>query len=193
MRVMQDADVMEAAKQVEATILPRYRPAYDRVIGTALDYAKKQGPEGFKALLAQEDLVAASGKLGANMVLLFYKMSTGSKIPLEVLAPAAMVITLEALDLLGKAGKLDPTKEDIARAARAMMDQLMPALGWNEKSFDAAAKQVNDIMRDPVKMEAINRRGGVVKDPRASTPTEVPPEETAPLPGEEPLPDEEAV
>ncbi len=182
-RMMQDPDVMEAAKRVEATILPKHRDAYNRVVDSGLAYAKEQGPKGFRALLAQEDIVGACGKAGANMVAMLYKISTGSKIPNEVIAPAAMIFTLEALDLMAKAGKLDPTKEDIARATRVMTDHLMVIIGWGPKSFAEASNQVNDILRDPVRMEALNRRAGVVKDPRASTLTEVPDEPT-PVPEE---------
>lgn len=163
--------------KVEGGLKPQTRTHYKNVVVAGMKVAENAGAKGLKALTSAEDHVKACALGAANLVLLLYKESN-SRMPIEVVPPASMTLMLQAMDLLDKAKIREASNEDVVAGSKIQMERIFAALKVNKAMFSKMADEVNRIAQDPEKMELINRRAGVVKDPRASTPTDVPVEAT---------------
>jgi hypothetical protein len=148
------------------------RPAFQAMIDAAL-----VKPPSFSVILAglkqSRNPISDSATGAINLVLLMRKQSRGT-MPEKALVPAAMTLMLQALDFVDKAGIAKVGKDELVQATHIFTNHMFEAFGVTLPMLTHAANQVHAITQDPAKMELLNRRAGVVKDPRASVPTPMP-------------------
>ena len=93
--------------------------------------------------------------------------------PVRAMVPAAFTLMLQALDLVSRANIAKVGPDELARATHVFSNRLFTALHITPAVLHNMATHVHGVMSDPTKMEVVNRRAGVVKDPRASTPNDI--------------------
>lgn len=179
MAILLNNKILAAAEQaVEAKLLPDNKQDYMKIVVSGMNVARDKGPDGILSGLARRKDPIGDCAIGAiNLVFLMSKQSKGV-MPMKAMVPAAMTLMLQALDLVDKAKIAKVGAPELDRATHVFMNHLYKILGITPQMLQGAASKVHGIMQDPSAMEKINLRAGVVKDPRASTPTVLPQEPT---------------
>lgn len=170
---IEDPLLKRVEAEVQRRLVPRVREAYKHAVNAGMEVAAHNGPQGLRALTDSDDPVKACAMAGANFMLMLFKQ-TNMAMPQEVVPPAALTLMLQAMDLLDKAGIREASVEDINKGTRIQVERIMAASGITMPVLDKMAGEVRSILNDPMKREQLNLRAGTVRDPRASTPTEVP-------------------
>lgn len=166
--------LMAAEQRVEAGLTPENRADYMKIVVAGMRVALDKGPDGIMASLKKSRDPVHDAAVGAvNLVLLMRKQSRGT-MPIKALVPAAMTLMLQALDFCEKARITKITPKKLDRATLIFRNQIFGAFHITPDVLKAAAAKAHGVMQDPAQMDIIARRTGVVKDPRASVPTELP-------------------
>lgn len=169
--------LLEAAEQeIEGKLLPATKADYMKIVVSGMKVAAHNGPNGLlSGLKRQQDPVGACALGAVNLVLLMSKQSKGSKpMPLKAMIPAGLTLTLQALDLVDKAGIAKIGVNELDHATHVFLNHLFKSLGITLQMLHTGAANVHQVMQDPTKMELINRKIGLVKAPGASAPTTLP-------------------
>lgn len=158
-------------KRIEDGLTPDNRDDYFKIVVAGLRVALDQGESGIMASLKRSRDPVHDAAVGAvNLVLLMRQQSRGT-MPPKALVPAAMTIMLQALDFCEKARITKITPKKLDRATIIFRNQMLGSFHVTPASLRDAGAKVHAIMQDPAKMDILARKVGVVKDPRASTPT----------------------
>lgn len=175
MSILKNNKLLQAIEQkIETGLTPDTKVDYDKIVLAGMRLAQKGGPDGMLAALQRsKDPVASCAKGAVNLVVLMSHQSNG-KMPEKAMVPAAMVLMLNALYFADKVRIIKVGVEEIDRATRIFMDEIFRAFRISRPMLDRMATKVNTIMDDPAAMDRINRTVGAAKDPRASTPTQLP-------------------
>jgi hypothetical protein len=102
--------------------------------------------------------------------------------PIKAAVPACMTLIIQGLDFAKRAKMINGDQADLTQATRLFSARLTSLFGLSTGMLSTAARNLQTITKDPVNMEKLKRASGLVKDPRASSPTELP---------QEPAPDDE--
>lgn len=164
----------QVEQKVESQLLPGTRDDYLKIVVSGLRVGLKNGPQGIMASLRQSRDPVHDCAVGAvKLVLMLWHQSRGT-MPVKAMPPAAMTLMLQALDFADRTGIQKIGVPEIDRATRLFATELFKLWNIDLSKFKGIARKVHDLTQDPTAMEAMARKGGVVKDPRASTPTELP-------------------
>lgn len=175
MSILLNNKVLQAAEaKVEAGLTPDNRDAYHKIVVAGLRVALDKGPNGILASLKQaQDPVMQCAAGAINLVMLMRQQSRGT-MPGQAIPPAAMTLMLQALDFVDKAGIQKIGVKDLVRAGHIFLNHLFTVIKVTPAMLQNMAARVHGITQDPTAMEMLARRAGVVKDPRASQPTNLP-------------------
>jgi hypothetical protein len=81
---------------------------------------------------------------------------------------------LHGLDYVNRAGHVKIGAPELVRATHIFANDMFGAFNITPAMLHSAASRVQAITQDPVAMEAVNRKAGIVQHPDASTPTPMP-------------------
>lgn len=164
--------ILQAAEQkVESQLTPPNQADYMRIVVAGMNVLLDKGPNGILAALKQSKNPISDCAIGAiNLCLLMRKQSRWT-MPLRAMVPAAMTLMLQALDFADKSGIVKVGNPELVQATHIFTNQMFARLGISQQMIHTALSKVHGMTQDPGQMELINRAAGVVKDPRASTPT----------------------
>lgn len=163
-----------AEQAVEAKLLPRTKADYQKIVVAGMRASMHGDQNSMLAkLLNSKDPVKDAAAGAISLVMLLLQQSNGT-MPPDAMVPAATTLMLQALDFAEKAKLLKVGPEELARGTK-LQSNIWLALGkLTPERLQAMADKTHGIMQDPTQMEAVARAGGVVKDPRASTMTNLP-------------------
>lgn len=172
MSILLNNKVLEAAeRKVEAGLTPDNRDDYQKIVVAGLHVALDKGPNGIMASLRHsKDPVTESAVGAINLVMLMRRQSRGT-MPAKAIPPAAMTLMLQALDFVDKARIKKIGAKDLDRATHIFTNHIFTVFGITPAMLNKLAVRAHGISQDPTQMEMLARRAGVVKDPRASMPT----------------------
>lgn len=168
-------NVLQAAEaKIESQLTPQTHADYMRVVTAGMKLALDKGPNGILAGLAKsQDPLGDCAKGAAGLVVVMYKQSRRT-MPVKALIPAAQTLMIKALQFADRTGVIKVGSPELVQATRDLMNILLKQMGITPQMMQTAAGKVHALTKDPVAVEKIKRAAGVVKDPRASTPTLVP-------------------
>lgn len=168
MSILLHNQILEAAEQkIESQLTPPNRANYIKVVTAGMHLALAKGPDGILGSLRNSKNPISDCAVGAvNLCLLMRKQSRGT-MPLKSMVPAAMTLMLQALDFADKSGIVKVGTAELVQATHIFTNHLFKQFGITPKMLQTAAVNVHAITQDPAKMEAINRKAGIAKDPRA--------------------------
>lgn len=166
--------VIAAAEQkVEAGLLPEVRDDYLKIVLAGMKVALKDGTNGILAGLKKKEDPLNDCAVGAINLVMMLKREAKGGMPENAMVPASMTLMLQALEFADKAGIIKVGEEELNKATRIWTNYLLKASGVTPQMLSKAAGRVQGVMNDPTQMEAIARRAGTVRDPRAGVPTDI--------------------
>lgn len=176
-------DVLKAAEQhLESKLTPPVRQDYNKIVVAGLKVAMQNGPNGIAASIKNSKNPIPDIVNGAiNIVGLLGRQSRGT-MPIKAAVPACMTLIIQGLDFARQAKVIAGDQADLTQATRLFSARLTSLFGISTAMLGTAARNLEAMTKDPVNMEKLKRASGLVKDPRASSPTDLP---------QEPAPDDE--
>lgn len=164
---LQNSILEQAEERIEAQLTPQVREPYTRIVVAGMQIALQKGPDGILGSLQHSKNPISDCAIGAvNLVGLLSRQSRGT-MPLKAMVPAATTLMLKALDFADKIGLVEVGKPELAQATTILGNLIMKNLGISHQMLQTAAGKVQELTRDPQKMEAMQRAAGVVKAPNA--------------------------
>lgn len=172
MSLLKDNKILDAAEaELESKLTPENKANYEKIVVAGMRAGMAGGDASLLASLKKSrDPVTSCAKGAISLVLILKRQSQGV-MPVSAMVPAAFTLMLKALAFAERLGLVKVGADELAKATHTFTNSLFTALGITPQKLNAMAEQTHGVMNDPTKMEAINRRAGIVKDPRASTPT----------------------
>jgi len=171
---LEDSVLMQAEREIEAQLLPDNRADYLKIVVAGMRAGMHGGDKSIVAGLKNKskDPIHDAAVGAVNLVMLLKHMSPA--MPLKAAVPAAFTLMLHALDIVDKAGIAKVGTPELIRATHVFTNQIMGVLHLTPQQLQHAAGVVQQIAADPVKMDAIGRKAGVLKHPMASEMTPLP-------------------
>lgn len=167
-----------AEQKIENQLTPEVRHDYLKVVVAGMHAGLANGPKSMMASLKDSKDPVKDCAFGAiNLCVLLMKQSRNT-MPMKAMVPAAFTLMLLALDSAERMGKIKVTSELLVQATHYYTNQIFKVLNITPQMLQTAAGKLHTITKDPTNLENMKRRAGVVRDPRASTPTEAPEETT---------------
>lgn len=158
-------------QKLEAGLTPEAKQEYLRVVTAGLKLALHRGPEGILAGLRDRPDPVNDCALGAVNVVQLLRLKSQGTMPSRAMVPAAMMLMLQALDFAEQAGILTVDQAVLVRATKVFTNTIFGAFQITPDQIDKAAKMTGGVVENDTKLEAVRRRAGLVRDPRAGTPT----------------------
>lgn len=174
MKILKDNEILASAeKKIESELLPDVRENYLKIVVAGMKAGVHGGLSSILASLEDsEDPVKDCAVGSVNLVLLLRRQSRGT-MPVNALVPAAMTLMIRSLDFAHESGIVEVGREELVSATKTFTNQLFRSFNMNTSMLNSMAGKVTGVLGDPAKLERVNRKAGVVKDPRASTPTDM--------------------
>lgn len=170
MSILLNNRILEAAEQkLESGLTPQNRVDYMKIVVAG----QKMGLKVLASLKDSKDPINDCAVGAVNLCLLMRKQSRGT-MPLKAMVPAAMTLMLKALDFADRAGIVKVGNAELVQATHIFTNTMFQRLGISQQMLHTAIKRTHAMVQDPATLEKLNRAAGVVKDPRASTPTPLP-------------------
>jgi len=164
-----------AEESVEAGLTPKNRDNYLKALNWGTTVGLQDGTKGaFASLKRSKDPVSDSALAAVN-VMQILRMESQGTLPPQAMAPAAYVLMLQALDFAESVGVLKVDMEALTRATHIYTNHIFKVSNLSPQMLINAGKQVHGVLESPAKLELVQRYAGTVRDPRASTPVEMPP------------------
>lgn len=164
--------VLEQAEQhLETTMPPEVKANYDKIVVAGMHAALAKGPQGLMASLQNSKDPVGDAAKGAVALVMVLRHEARGQMPINAMVPAAMTLMLRALAFEDNAKIAKIGAPELDRATHIFTNVLFAALKISPAMIKNAAVRVHQITQDPVAMDHINRKVGVVKHPLASTPT----------------------
>ncbi len=176
--------VLDAAEQkIEAGLQSEIRDNYLKIVVAGFRAAQQGGDKSIAAsLLKSKDPVSDAAKGAVALVLILRRESKGT-MPLQAMIPAAMTLMLHALDLVNRAGLAKVGASELDRATTIFANTILHSAGITPPMLAHAAQQVNEMTQDPVKLQKLQLKAGMVKHPDALEPTQIPAAQPGPPAG----------
>lgn len=167
--------VLDAAEQkVESQLLPEIRESYLKIVVAGMRAGLANGPNSILAgIRNSKDPVADCAK-GAIGVVLILKHQSKGIMPVKAMIPAATTLMLKALSFADKTGIVKVGNDELVRAAHIFAHTFLEKFGITPPMLQHAIAKAHALTQDPVAMEQMKRKSGLVKHPLASTPTQMP-------------------
>lgn len=120
----------QAEQGIQAKVPANLQSALAKVIhaGVTIMYSPKIAQQRNEQLATMKDPVGSVGPGAARLMYNLYQQSKKT-IPIPLIIPAAMIISMEYLDLLAKAGKVQITPDVIAKSVQSVVQATLPLLG----------------------------------------------------------------
>lgn len=175
MSVINKTDILQTTeKQVESQLTPDNRANYLKIVVAGMKYGMHGGANGIMGHLADsKDPIHDCAVGAANVVLILRKEAKGV-MPIKAMVPAGLTLMIKALSVVDKLGLMPIGNAEVDKATTLYTNYMLKSLKVSAPMLKTAMVNVHGIINDPTKMEAIKRKAGVVKDPRASEPTPLP-------------------
>ena len=131
-------------QELRAKLSPELNKAMDKVIVAGMKVMFS--PETHQLALKEiegDDMPEDVGRGVANLLMMLFQESRGT-MPMEAGIPGAVVLCIEALEFLEKAGAIEVTKETVARSVQSLFTYVMQGAGISKEKMGgmmAAAKQ----------------------------------------------------
>lgn len=172
-----DNDLLTQTEQkIESQLQGDTRRNYMKIVvaGMHAGLASTNGkPPLLASLKDSKDPIHDCAVGAVNLCLILRKEAKGV-MPLKAMVPAATTLMLKALAVAERMGLVQVTPQNLAQATRTLTNTLFAAFRITPQMMQAVAQKLHGITQDPGHMEAIRRTAGVVKDPNASEPTQMP-------------------
>lgn len=122
--------LQQAEEGIQAKVPQNLQDGLSRVVhaGLTIMYSPQLAKQRNERIAATTDPAKEAGEGSARMMLNLYEQS-GKKMPTDLIVPAAMILAMEYLDLVSKAGKAEITPDLIANATEAVGDSAMRLMG----------------------------------------------------------------
>jgi hypothetical protein len=167
--------VLEAAEQkIESQLTPDNQQSYMKIVVAGMAAALGGGPQGLMASLLKSPDPVRDAARGAVALVLVLRRDAHGVMPLKAMVPAAMTLMLRALDFVNRTGIAPVGTPELVRATHIFANEIFGHFGITAPMLANATARVHAITQDPVAMEMINRKAGVVQAPGASSATPVP-------------------
>lgn len=177
MAILLNNKILQSAEaELESKLLPDVKDDYMRIVVAGMRAALHGGAGGsllVERLQRSKDPLTDIAKGAVNLVVALSHQSQGV-MPMKAMVPASMTLMLQALDFADKAKVITVGAAELVKATHIWSNRVMTVFHITPAMVNKAADMAHGVMKDPTQMEAINRRAGVVKDPRAGVPTELP-------------------
>lgn len=175
MSILKNNKILDAAEaELESKLAPENKANYEKIVVAGMKAGMAGGEASLLASLKKSrDPVTSCAKGAISLVLMLRHQSKGV-MPITAMIPAAYTLMLKALAFSERLGLVTVGADELAKATHVFTNSLFTALQISPKKLNSMAEMTHGVMSDPTKMEELNRRAGIVKDPRASTPTVVP-------------------
>lgn len=176
MSILADNKILDSAEaELERKLTPENRPNYEKIVVAGMKAGMAGGDASLLASLKKsQDPIASCAKGAISLVLILRQQAKGN-MPVSAMVPAAFTLMLKALAFAERIGLVKVGADELAKATHVFTNSLFTALRITPQKLNSMAEMSQSVMSDPTKMEQVQRRAGVVKDPRASTPTVAPP------------------
>ena len=167
-------DLLASVEQkIESQLTPQNRANYMKIVTAGMAVGLQGGPKSILASLAKsKDPVQDAAKGAVNLCLILQHRSRGT-MPIKAMIPAATTLMLKALDFADRAGIVKVDTDVINKATRLIVNFVMAKSGITPTMLHTAAQKVHSMINDPAALEKIKRAAGTVRDPMASTPTDL--------------------
>lgn len=164
--------LLQGAEQaVAAKLLAQTRADYEKIVVAGMKASLNGGPDSMLAKLADSQDVVKDCAAGAiSLVMLLASHAKGVP-PIQAMVPAAATLMFQALDFAEKAKLVTVDMASIDRGQKIQANAWLHLGNITPDTLTKMAEKTHGIMTDPTQMEMVAREGGVVKDPRTSTPT----------------------
>lgn len=166
--------LQQAEDKVESQLTPENRANYMKVVVAGMHVALDKGPNGLLAGLAKSDDPIADAARGAVSLVIILRKQAHGIMPLKAMVPAAMTLMLKALDFVDRSKIAPVGNPELVRATNIFTDFLFARFGITKAGLANAAQRVHAITQDPVAMQKINLKAGLLRDPAAPLPTPMP-------------------
>ena len=161
-------------QKLEAGLIPEAKQEYLKVVVAGMKLALNKGPEGILAGLRDRPDPVHDAALGAVNIVQLLRLQSQGTMPPRAMIPAAMALMLQALDFAEQAGIVRIDQSVLVRATKVFTNTIFAAFKITPQQINEAARMTGRVVDSDGKMEAIQRRAGLVRDPRAGTPTILP-------------------
>lgn len=167
--------ILDAAEQrIESQLTPETRENYLKIVIAGMKAGLDKGPDSIMASLkTSQDPIADCAKGAIGIVLILRRQAKGI-MPIKAMIPAAMTLMLKALAFADKTGIVKVGNDELVRATNIFSHILMGKIGVTPQMIQTALVKVHGLTQDPVAMEQMKRKAGVVRHPDASEPTPLP-------------------
>lgn len=173
--ISQDQPILQAAEEkIESQLMPEVRESYLKIVVAGMKAGMAGEHDSIMAKLRDsKDPVAdcAKGAIGLVMVL---KSQAKGVMPVKAMIPAASTLMLKALSFAEQMGLVKVGNAELERAAHIFAETFLGKFGVTPPMVQHAIKKVSSLTEDPVAMEMMKRKSGIVKNPDASDPTPLP-------------------
>lgn len=171
----QGQDLIEAAEQkVESQLTAETHGNYLKIVVAGMKAGLANGPKSILAgLRTSKDPISDCAKGAIGLVLVLKHQAKGI-MPVKAMIPAGMTLMLKALSFADRMGVAKVDVDALARATTIFKDTFLAKFGVTPKVLQHATTRVHGLMQDPVAMEQMKRKLGIVKHPDASEPTPLP-------------------
>lgn len=173
--IPQDQPILEAAEQkVESQLTPDTRESYLKIVVAGMKAGMANGPNSILAgLTKSKDPIADCAKGAIGLVLILKHQAQGI-MPVKAMVPAGMTLMLKALAFADRTGIVKVGSEELVRATNIFKDTFLAKFGVTPPMLQHAMTKAHALTQDPVAMEQMKRKAGVVRHPDASEPTPMP-------------------
>jgi len=167
--------LQQAEEKLEAGLDPANRANYMKVVVAGMAAAFQGGPNSiFARLKKNPDPVKGVARGAVALVLILRRETKKGVMPIKAMVPAGLTLMFHGLDLIERMGLAKIGTAELVRASHIFTNDMFGAFKITPPMLQRAAAQVHAIMQDPVKMQAVNLKAGVVKHPNALEPTIAP-------------------
>lgn len=157
--LVQNSILKQAEAQIEKQLAPEVRQNYMKIVVAGMKLALNKGSQGLLATLkASKDPLNDIVK-GAIGIVGFLRRESKGAMPVKAMVPAAFALVLQGLDMAEKVGVLEVTKEVLAEATQAFLEEITHVMGLTPESMQGLATKVQGVMGDPAKMNQLKQAG----------------------------------
>lgn len=180
MSILLDNKILQAAEQkIESQLTAETRDAYMKIVVSGMKVALDGGPNSMIASLKKTKDPIGACALGAVRLVILMRDQAKGVMPPQAQVYAGMTLMLQALDFADRTGIVKVGAPELVKATHHFTEMIFQAFHITMPVLNRMADMTHGVTQDPTKMEMIARRAGIVKDPRTSTPTEMPAEAPA--------------
>jgi hypothetical protein len=176
--LLADNKILLAAEQkIEGQLTPGVRADYMKVVVAGMHAGLAHGPKSIMAGLRDskdpdQGLRHGRDQLrgAADEAVAQHHADEGDG------AGGGHTLMFLALDSAERMGLIKITNQVVAQATHYYTNHIFKVLNISPQMLHTAAGNLHKITSNPTNMEELRRRAGIVRDPRASLPTETPTE-----------------